>query len=75
MGEYAHDMMRQEIRGRHGYDIGEYDDDEKGNAARHRNQPKRVKCPHCNCHPKEAGLKQHMRDKHGIVEPAKENGK
>ena len=67
MGEYAHDAMRDEIMQAHGFDIGDYDDDEKGNAARHRNAPKRVKCPHCNCHPKVNGLADHMRDKHGIA--------
>ena len=67
MGEYAHDWMRQEIKSAHGFDIGDYDEDEKGNAARRRAQPKRIKCPHCNCHPKENGLADHMRDKHGIT--------
>ena len=64
MGEYAHDYMRQEIMGKHGFDIGEYEDEPK----RVHTKPvyKRVKCPHCECHPKEAGLKDHMRDKHGI---------
>jgi hypothetical protein len=68
MGEYAHDYMRQEIKKAHGYDIGEYDE----TPAKRFVKPvyKRVKCPHCDCHPKEAGLKQHMRDKHGIAEAA-----
>lgn len=65
MGEYAHYAMRDEIMGRHGFDIGDYDDESK----RSHKKPvyKRVKCPHCNCHPKEAGLKDHMRAKHGIT--------
>ena len=64
MGEYAHDAMRQEIRSLHGFDIGEYDDAPK----RHREKIvyKRVKCPHCDAKPKEAGLWQHVRDVHGI---------
>lgn len=63
MGEYAHDYMRQEIKARHGFDIGEYEDEPK----RSHKKPvyKRVKCPHCECHPKEAGLVQHIKDKHG----------
>lgn len=68
MGEYAHDYMRREIMEAHGYDIGDYDDDDepKGNAARHAAKPKRVKCPHCDKHPKERGLADHIRDAHGI---------
>ena len=64
MGEYAHDAMRQEIKSRHGFDIGEYDDAPK----KHQPKPvyKRVKCPHCDAKPKEAGLWQHVRDVHGI---------
>lgn len=69
MGEYAHDYMRQEIMGRHGFDIGEYDDEPK----RSHKKPvyKRVRCHHCNCHPKEAGVTQHIQDKHGIELAAK----
>jgi hypothetical protein len=64
MGEYAHQYMREEILGKHGFDIGEYDDEPK----KARVVIKRVKCPLCECHPKERGLKDHMRDKHGIKE-------
>ena len=66
MGEYAHYAMRDEILKEHGFDIGDYDDDEP---KRGHKKPvyKRVKCPHCECHPKEQGLKDHMRDKHGIA--------
>lgn len=55
MGEYAHQWMREEIQKAHGFDIGEWDDYEK---PKRYVKPvyKRVKCPHCNCHPKEAGL-------------------
>ena len=64
MGEYAHDAMRQEIRSRHGFDIGEYEDEPK----RSHVKPvyKRVKCPHCDAKPKEQGFWQHVRDVHGI---------
>jgi hypothetical protein len=64
MGEYAHDMMRQEIKGRHGFDIGEYDDEPRERFVK----PvfKRIKCPHCECRPKEVGITQHIKDKHGI---------
>ena len=65
MGEYAHQVMRGEIQEAHGFDIGEYDDDEK---PKRYVKPvyKRIKCPHCECHPKVAGVVQHIRDKHGI---------
>lgn len=65
MGEYAHDAMRQEIMGRHGFDIGEYEEDEP---KRSHAKPvyKRVKCPHCDAKPKESGLWQHIQDVHGI---------
>lgn len=64
MGEYAHDAMRQEVMGRHGVDIGDYDDVPK----KHREKIvyKRVKCPHCDARPKENGLCQHVSDVHGI---------
>ena len=64
MGEFAHDVMRQENLSLYGFDIGEYDDTPK----KHRPKPvyKRVKCPHCDAKPKERGLWQHMRDVHGI---------
>jgi hypothetical protein len=67
MGEYAHDYMRQEILGRHGFDIGEYDDAPK----RVHTKPvyKRVKCPMCDATPKERGLADHLRDKHGVPAP------
>jgi hypothetical protein len=73
MGEYAHDAMRQEIRSRHGFDIGEYDDAPK----KHREKIvyKRVKCPHCDAKPKEAGLWQHVRDVHGISQVERAPGK
>jgi len=65
MGEYAHDAMRQEIKGEHGFDIGEYDD----TPAKKFVKPvyKRVKCPQCEAKPKEAGLRDHLRDKHGVI--------
>lgn len=65
MGEYAHYAMREEIMERHGFDIGDFDDDE---AKRSHKKPvyKRVKCPHCDKHPKERGLADHIRDAHGI---------
>lgn len=68
MGEYAHDAMRQEIKQRHGLDIGEYEDEPKRSHAK----PvyKRVKCPHCDARPKEAGLKDHIKAKH-TAQPAK----
>ncbi len=70
MGEYAHDYMWKEIKERHGYDIGEYDDSPK----RNQEKPvyKRVKCPHCDAHPKEAGLSQHIRDVHKIAHQPKD---
>lgn len=70
MGEYAHYQMRDEILNAHGYDIGEYDEEPRKRFVK----PvyKRVKCPHCECHPKERGLQDHMRDKHGITKTAGE---
>lgn len=65
MGEYAHYQMRDEILGEHGFDIGDYDDEPK--AKKLWEGHKRVKCPHCNCHPKAVGLKDHLRDKHNIT--------
>ena len=64
MGEYAHDAMRREIKDRHGFDIGDCEDEPKRSHAK----PvyKRVKCPHCNATPKKKGLWQHIRDVHGI---------
>jgi hypothetical protein len=68
MGEYAHDAMRREIYGRHGFDIGEYDD---ATSKRNSGQvSKRVQCPHCDATPKERGLWQHVRDVHGITQAA-----
>jgi hypothetical protein len=64
MGEYAHEAMRLEIRSRHGFDIGEFEDE-----PRQPRKPiyKRVKCPHCTAHPKEAGLADHIRAVHGAA--------
>lgn len=64
MGEYAHYQMRDEIKGRHGFDIGDYDDSPPVRFKKPVH--KRVKCPHCDCRPKEAGVTQHIRDKHGV---------
>lgn len=66
MGEYAHQYMREEILGKHGFDIGEYDDEPKRKQAKPVYE--RVKCPHCDAKPKVRGLKDHMRDVHGIKE-------
>lgn len=69
MGEYAHDYMRKEIKQAHGFDIGEYDDAPVKRFVK----PvyKRVQCPHCNSQPKEAGVVQHIKDKHGFELAAK----
>jgi hypothetical protein len=66
MGEYAHDVMRQDIKDKHGFDIGPYEDDDK--PKKHQPQPvyERVKCPHCDKRPKAKGLWQHIQDVHGI---------
>jgi hypothetical protein len=64
MGEHAHETMRQEIQDRHGYDIGEYDDEPPKRFVKP--TYKRVQCPHCNKRPKERGLLDHIRDAHGI---------
>ena len=47
------------------FDIGDFDDDEP---KRSHKKPvyKRVKCPHCDKHPKERGLADHIRDVHRI---------
>ena len=70
MGEYAHDAMRQEIKAAHGFDIGGYDDTRADKFAK----PgyKRVKCPQCEARPKETGLRDHLRDKHGVITLNKE---
>lgn len=54
MGEHAHDAMRQEIKNRHGYDIGEYEDE----PVKKYKKPIviRVKCPYCDATPKEKGF-------------------
>lgn len=65
MGEYADDQIRADIKRMCGFDPGDLSSDEP---KRSHVKPvyKRVKCPHCDAHPKEVGLWQHMRDVHGI---------
>lgn len=70
MGEYADEQIRRDIKRMFGFDPGPEDDRPKRHA-----KPvyKRVKCPHCDKHPKEAGLRDHMRDVHGILPQPKES--
>ena len=72
MGEYAHEYMRNEIKERHGFDIGEYDDTQRKRFVK----PvyKRVKCPHCTATPKEAGLRDHIKAMHPTTETASAQG-
>ena len=63
MGEYANDQIRADMKRMFGFDPGDLNEKES------RPKPpisKRVKCPHCDAHPKEKGLWQHVRDVHGI---------
>ena len=66
MGEYANDQIRADIKRMTGIDPGDMSDDDRRNRF---SKPvyKRVKCPHCNVHPKEAGLRDHIRDVHGLT--------
>lgn len=65
MGEYANLQIQEDMKRMFGYDPGPIEDDETRRPA-----AKRVKCPHCNKHPKESGLSHHIRDAHGIKEAA-----
>jgi len=62
MGEYADLQIRDDIRRSHGFDPGDMSDEKTKRFIK----PvcKRVKCPHCNVHPKEIGLSNHIRDAH-----------
>ena len=63
MGDYANDQIRADIKRMHGFDPGAIEDERRVHG-----KPvyKRVACPHCDKHPKELGLAQHIRDVHGI---------
>lgn len=65
MGEYADLQIREDIKRTCGFDPGPMDD----GAPRAHKKPvyKRVKCPYCEAHPKEPGLRDHIRDVHGIA--------
>ena len=64
MGEYANDQIRADMKRMFGFDPGDLNENEPRFV-----KPvyKRVKCPHCKATPKEAGLRDHLRDKHGIT--------
>jgi hypothetical protein len=65
MGEYANDQIRADMKRMFGFDPGPIDDDKPQRFVK----PvyKRVKCPHCDATPKERGLRDHIRDVHGIA--------
>jgi len=63
MGEYANLQIREDIKRMTGYDPGPIKDEPRFVKPVY----KRVQCPHCVARPKEAGLRDHLRDKHGIV--------
>jgi hypothetical protein len=64
MGEYADLQIREDTKRMFGFDPGPTDDEPRRKQAK----PvyKRVKCPHCDAKPKEAGLQQHIRDVHQV---------
>jgi hypothetical protein len=64
MGEYANDQIRADMKRMFGFDPGPIED-EKGKRFVHPVY-ERVKCPHCDAKPKVRGLKDHLRDVHGI---------
>lgn len=68
MGEYANDQIRRDIKRMTGFDPGDLNDEPR----RTHKQPvyKRVKCPQCDATPKERGLRDHLRDVHGVKESA-----
>jgi hypothetical protein len=68
MGEYANDQIRRDIKRMTGFDPGDLHDEPRRTHAK----PvyKRVKCPQCDATPKERGLRDHLRDVHGVKEGA-----
>jgi len=67
VGEYANDQLRADMKRMPGFDPGDLNDEPRRTHAK----PvyKRVKCPHCDKHPKEAGLAQHIKDVHPEKKP------
>ena len=66
MGEYANLQIREDMKRMTGFDPGPIYDNETPKQRKAKPVYKRVKCPHCDAHPKECGLWQHIRDAHGI---------
>lgn len=65
MGEYANLQLREDMKRMFGYDPGPIEDEPR---VRRQDKPvhPRVKCPHCDAHPKVRGLRDHIRDVHQI---------
>lgn len=70
MGEYADLQIREDIKRMHGFDPGDMSYDRPKRVKKPTNPAKhvckRVKCPHCDATPKESGLRDHIRDVHGV---------